>query len=87
MARPKPQILLSKEISQEAGIDILSASSLYAVLYQDQPFNVKQRYYTLKSQLNKYPKTVFPSSAPAENLAKKLNEIFHTTDFAVTQIL
>jgi hypothetical protein len=87
MPRPKPQILLSKDLTQETGIEILAASSLYAVLYQDQPFNIKQRYYSMKSQLNKYPKTVFPNRAPAENLAEKLNEIFHTTDFAVTQIL
>lgn len=87
MSRPKPQILLSKELTDVTGIDILNATSLYAVLYKLQPINIKQRYFCISGAINKYPKTVFTNRAPAENLAKKLNTEFNTLDFGVRQIL
>lgn len=87
MSRPKPLILLSKELSDVTGIDILNAVSLYAVLYRSQPINIKHRHFCISGENNKYSRTVFTSCAPAENLAKKLNTEFNTLDFGVRQIL
>ena len=87
MARPKPQILLSLEYTDSTGIDVLAATNLYAVLYRSQPINLKQRYFCISGVINKYPKSVFASASPAENLAKKLNTEFLCTDFTVAQIL
>jgi ribosomal protein S26 len=87
MSRPKPTILLTKELTETTGIDILNAVSLYAVLYKLQPINIKQRYFCISCAINKYPKTVFTTVAPARNLAEKLNTEFNTLDFTVTKIL
>jgi hypothetical protein len=87
MTRPAAKTLLTLDFTEATGIDILSAESLYAVVYLDQPINVKQRYYTIKGPLNKYSKTVYPNLAPAQNLATKLNTEFNTTDFTVKKVL
>lgn len=87
MARPGAEILLSKELTDVTGIDILAATNLYAVLYRSQPINLKQRYFCISGAVNKYSKTVFTSCAPARNLADKLNTEFNTLDFSVRQIL
>jgi hypothetical protein len=87
MPRPTPTILLSKQYTEAQGMDVLAASNLYAVLYKLQPINVKQKYYCISGIINKYAKTVFPSLAPAENLAAKLNTEFNSTDFTVKKVL
>jgi len=87
MPRPTPTVLLSKQYTEAAGIDVLAATSLYAVLYKLEPINIKQRYYCISGIVNKYPKSVFPSIAPAENLATKLNTEFNTQDFTVKKVL
>jgi len=87
MPRPTPTILMSKQYTESTGIDVLAATNLYAVLYKLQPINVKQRYYCISGIINKYPKSVFPSIAPAENLATKLNTEFNCTDFTVKKVL
>jgi len=87
MARPGATILLSTEIDDFTGCDILSATALYAVLYKQQPINVKNRYWSQRGELKKYVRTTYPNQAPAENLAKKLNNDFLTNDFTVAKIL
>lgn len=87
MPRPKPTILLTKELTDVLGIDVLAATNLYAVLYRSQPINLKQRYFCISGEINKYAKTVFTTAAPARNLADKLNRDFNTLDFSVRQIL
>jgi hypothetical protein len=80
-------MLLTKDYTEETGIDILAAESLYAVLYKLQPINIKQRYFCIKGALNKYSKTVYPSLKSAQNLADKLNKEFDTKDFSVKKVL
>ena len=87
MSRPQAKILLRKEYPDQASTEILAAESLYAVVYKDQPINIKQRYYTMSGLAHKYLKSVFPSPAPAKNLATKLNTEFNTTDFTVKKVL
>lgn len=86
MTRPAAKTLLTKDYTNETGIDILSAESLYAVLYKDLPINIKQRYFCIRGPLNKYSKTVYPGLKPAQNLADKLNTEFDTTDFTVKKV-
>ena len=87
MTRPSAKLLLTKDYTNETGIDILSADSLYAVLYKLQPINIKQRYFCIRGPLNKYSKTVYPGLKSAQNLADKLNKEFSTTDFTVKKVL
>ena len=87
MARPPATILLSTQLDDFTGCDILSAQGLWAVLYRDQPINLKTRYWSERGELNKYLKVVYPNAAPAENLAKKLNQDFLTDEFSVRKII
>jgi hypothetical protein len=87
MSRPSATILLSKNIDDYTGIEILNATSLYTVLYKDRPINVKNKYWNARGEFNKYTRTTYPNAAPADNLAEKLNELFFTTDFTVKKIL
>ena len=87
MARPPATTILSTQIDDFHGIEILNAESLYTVLYQDQPINVKNKYWNAQGEFKKYNKTTYTSKSPAENLAKKLNELFFTDEFTVKKIL
>jgi len=87
MARPPATTILSRQIDDFHGIEILNAESLYTVLYQDQPINVKHKYWNAQGEFKKYNKTTYTTANPAENLAKKLNELFFTDEFTVKKIL
>jgi len=87
MARPGAEILLSRQLDDFTGIEILAAPGVWAVLYRDQPINLKTRYWSERGELNKYLRVVYPNAKPAENLAKKLNRDFFTEDFTVRKIL
>jgi hypothetical protein len=87
MARPAAEVLNSIQVNEDLGIDILSAGGLYAILYRDKPFSIRQRYWGMNGEFPKYIRTVFPHKSSAENLAKKLNEHFITDEFVVTKIL
>ena len=87
MARPRATILLSRQLDDFNGVEVLAAQGLYAVLYKDLPFNLKAESWTSRGQLKKYLKVVYPNRAPAENLAAKLNRDFFTTEFSVVKIL
>jgi hypothetical protein len=87
MARPPARLITTTAVNELQHIDILEASSLYAVLYQQQPFNMKSRYTTVHGEFKKYIRTVFPNKKAAENLAKKLNNNFNCSDFSVTKAM
>ncbi|CAB4134864.1 hypothetical protein UFOVP281_15 [uncultured Caudovirales phage] len=87
MARPGAEILLSRQLDDFTGIEVLDAEGLYAVLYKDLPFNLKTESWTERGQLKKYVRTTYPNKKPAENLAAKLNKDFFTTEFSVVKIL
>jgi hypothetical protein len=57
------------------------------VLYKDLPFNLKTEHWSSRGQLKKYVRTTYPNARPAENLAKKLNKDFFTTEFTVKKII
>ena len=87
MARPGAEIILSRQFDDFNSVEVLSAQGLYAVLYKDQPFNLKTEHWTERGELKKYLKVVYPNAKPAENLAKKLNRDFFTEDFTVKKII
>ena len=87
MARPQAEVLNSIQVTDQFGIDILAAESLYVILYRDQPFSIRQRYWGARGEFPKYIRTTFPHKKSAENLAAKLNEHFITDEFVVSKIL
>ena len=87
MARPQAEVINSIQVNEEFGIDILTASGLWAILYRSKPFSIKQRYWGARGEFPKYIRTVFPHKKSAENLAAKLNEYFITDEFVVSKIL
>jgi len=87
MARPSAEIINSTQVTDQLAIDILSAGALWVILYRDQPFSIRQRYWGSRGEFPKYIRTVFPHKKSAENLAKKLNEQFITDEFVVTKLL
>lgn len=87
MSRPKPTVLLeftnNKTYKSE---QILGAEAIWAVFYQDKPFNLKSSNALTNYPGPKYKKVSFSNPGHAHNLAKKLNEMFKTTDFAVYKL-
>lgn len=87
MSRPKPRILLDFINKQTYKSEqILEAEAIWAVFYQGAPFNLKSSNALTSYPGPKYKKTSFSNPGHAHNLAKKLNELFKTADFAVYKL-
>ena len=84
MSRPKPKILL-EHIDKKTyrAEQILDAEAIWAVFYQDKPFNLKSSNALTNYPGPKYKKTSFSNPGHAHNLAKKLNSTFNCNDFSV----
>lgn len=87
MSRPKPNIKLeyTSKVTYKCE-QILDAEAIWAVFYQDKPFNLKSSNALTNYPGPKYKKTSFSNPGHAHNLAKKLNEMFKTDDFAVYKL-
>ena len=84
MSRPKPRVLLENLDPNTLQLDqILEADAIWAVVYKDEPFNLKT---TSKQLGSKYKKSSFSNPGHAHNLADKLNTIFKCSDFAVVKL-
>jgi len=87
MSRPKPTILLEyvnkKTYRSE---QILDAEAIWAVFYQNKPFNLKSSNMLTNYPGPKYKKTSFSNPGHAHNLAKKLNDMFSCEDFKVVML-
>lgn len=87
MSRPKPKVLLeninNKTYKSE---QILEADAIWAVFYQQQPFNLKSANALTNYPGPKYKKVSFSNPGHAHNLANKLNELFKSQDFAVYKL-
>lgn len=86
MARPKTKTILKTE-KNSIIYEILEVESLYAVVYKDKIFSMRNTYPTLSHSGTKYPKYVYPTKKVADNLAEKLNDLFDTTDFKVIKLI
>ena len=87
MSRPKPKVLLEfidkKTYKSE---QILDAEAIWAVFYNNKPFNLKSSHSLSNYPGPKYKKVSFSNPGHAINLAKKLNELFNCNQFTVVKL-
>jgi hypothetical protein len=87
MSRPKPKIILEHANKDTYKIEqILESEAIWAVFYQGRPFNLKSGSIVASYPGPKYKKVSFSNPGHAHNLAKKLNKLFKTPDFAVYKL-
>jgi len=87
MSRPKPTVLLEHIDKKTYKSDqILKADAIWAVFYQDEPFNLKTQNSLTSFPGPKYKKVSFSNPGHAHNLAKKLNELFNSDEFTVVKL-
>jgi|TARA_B110000977_G_C11002577_1_gene464438 hypothetical protein len=87
MSRPKPTVLLeSIDKKTYKSEQVLKADAIWAVFYQDEPFNLKSSNILTNYPGPKYKKTSFSNPGHAHNLSSKLNEMFKSTEFSVVKM-
>ena len=87
MSRPKPKIILENTNKETFKVEqVLESEAIWAVFYQGQPFNLKSGSLVANYPGPKYKKVSFSNPGHALNLAKKLNKLFKTNDFAVYKL-
>ena len=88
MSRPKPNILLEYVNKKTYRTEqVLQAKAIWAVFYQNKPFNLKSANVLTNYPGPKYKKVSFSNPGHAHNLAKKLNDMFNTTEFEVVELV
>ncbi len=65
---------------------VLQSEAIWAVFYQEAPFNLKSANVLTSYPGPKYKKTSFSNPGHAHNLAKKLNNLFDTDEFSVKKL-
>ena len=84
MSRSQPKVILEYVDKATYKCDqIVEASGIWAVFYDDQPINLKSQHYLDSEAVPKYKKTSFSNPGHARNLCRKLNVQFKTTKFSV----
>lgn len=84
MSRTQPKIILEHVDKNTYKCDqIVEASGIWAVFYDDQPINLKSQHYLANETAPKYKKTSFSNPGHARNLCRKLNNQFKTNKFTV----
>ena len=88
MSRPKPTVVL-ENINRKTykSEQVLEADAIWAVFYKDKPFNLKSSNTLTNYPGPKYKKVSFSNPGHAHNLAKKLNDMFNTTEFEVVELV
>lgn len=87
MSRPKPKIILEHTNNKTYKTEqVLEADAIWAVFFQGRPFNLKSSNSLTNYPGPKYKKVSFSNPGHAFNLAKKLNVMFKSNDFAVYQL-
>jgi hypothetical protein len=87
MSRPKPRVILEYANKDNFKIEqILDSEAIWAVFYQEKPFNLKSGSMVSSYPGPKYKKVSFSNPGHAYNLAKKLNRLFKTQDFEVFKL-
>jgi len=88
MSRPKPNILLEYVNKKTYRTEqVLQAKAIWAVFYQNKPFNLKSANILTNYPGPKYKKVSFSNPGHAHNLAKKLNDMFNNTEFEVVELV
>ena len=87
MSRPKPTVLLEHTDKKSYRSEqILDAEAIWAVFYNNKPFNLKSFNSITNYPGPKYKKTSFSNPGHAHNLAKRLNSLFDCEDFSVMKL-
>jgi hypothetical protein len=87
MSRPKPNVIIEHTNKETFKLEqILESEAIWAVFYQNKPFNLKSGSMISSYPGPKYKKVSFSNPGHARNLAKKLNKLFDTNDFAVYRL-
>mgnify|MGYP001047202110 CR=1 FL=1 len=87
MSRPKPKIILEHTNRETYKVEqILESEAIWAVFYEDKPFNLKSGSMVSSYPGPKYKKVSFSNPGHARNLAKKLNNLFKTDKFSVYRL-
>ena len=87
MSRPKPKVLLEFANKDTYKVEqILESEAIWAVFYQNQPFNLKSGSMVASYPGPKYKKVSFSNPGHAYNLAKKLNRMFKSEEFTVVKL-
>ena len=87
MSRPKPNVILEYVDKKSYKAEqILEAEAIWAVFYKGKPFNLKSSNVLTNYPGPKYKKVSFSNPGHAHNLAKKLNDLFRSEDFAVYKL-
>jgi len=87
MSRPKPKVILEYINKKTYRMEqVLEADSIWAVFYNDAPFNLKSSNALTNYPGPKYKKTSFSNPGHAFNLATRLNELFNTDQFCVVKL-
>ena len=87
MSRPKPRVLIehTNKVTYKTE-QVLASEGVWAVFYDNQPINLKTANMLVQYPGPKYKKVSFSNPGHAHNLAKKLNRLFKTKDFAVYKL-
>jgi len=87
MSRPKPNIIIEHHNKETYKVEqILESDAIWAVFYQDKPFNLKSGSIVSSYPGPKYKKVSFSNPGHARNLAKKLNKLFKCSCFSVYKL-
>ena len=87
MSRPKPTILREHVDKKTYKTEqVLQSDAIWAVFFQNQPFNLKSANMLTSYPGPKYKKTSFSNPGHALNLAKKLNNLFDSDEFTVIKL-
>jgi hypothetical protein len=87
MSRPKPTVLrefVDKKTYKSE--QILQSEAIWAVYFNNQPFNLKSANMLTSYPGPKYKKTSFSNPGHALNLSKKLNVLFDSDEFTVVKL-
>jgi hypothetical protein len=85
MSRPKPQILLSKEVSPGTVWDVLISDCQYLILYKGQYCNLRKNTGWVSPGF-KYLKSTYPNEGSARAQVTRLNSKFECQDFSYIKI-
>jgi len=87
MSRPKPNVIIEHTNKETFKLEqILESEAIWAVFYQNKPFNLKSGSMISSYPGPKYKKVSFSNPGHARNLAKKLNKLFDTNEFSVYKL-
>lgn len=86
MARPEPEIILSKDIGDGSTWQILAADSSFIILYKGQPVSIRVEQYGPMGIHYKYKKLTYTNIGNARAQVRLLNHRFQCEDFTLVEI-